>query len=494
MSDDTPEVLIISVFGEEGSPERLTADEHFEIFKDAASFAGMKAIRLDKLDTERLRPRLWEKLKTCRVAIADFTVPNSNAAYELGIRHALQMPTIIVTRDPKKLPFDLGDLKVHQLQCDGTDAKKLARRLRQPIPETRSTVFKDWGFRVVPPPPRNTDVNVNFYDTIVEALRNSKENTLLVGSGFETDSKIMNEYLRVSVDYAMSRELERIDISSPETHEHWWKLMARYLLPMDNFTLWIPEKNSLDILIDVALFDFDSAQNSLVEIMFHTGVDRGGIRPRAMKRAGFSFFAHSHKLADDLRKILRELQSERRRALGNAIVEIRTLSELKIQFGLPDDWGAEEPNDSKELYFAYGTDMLQLQMETRAPNHRFICRAALQRHTLSTAIDSAVFSSPVVNAIREESSLPIHGVLYEVDGEDLKRLDFFNEVGKFQRQPIQVTETGGAMRSREAYTYMAPPSELEHVLSEFQMSNLVNAAEERGLPRQYIDTCIKPLG
>ena len=87
MSD---ECLIITAIGSPGSEERQIADRHYKIFSQACEMVGMVATRIDSLDTEVITPVLWEKLRSCRVAIADLSDPipthHTNSEFAMGFR------------------------------------------------------------------------------------------------------------------------------------------------------------------------------------------------------------------------------------------------------------------------------------------------------------------------------------------------------------------------------------------------------------------------
>ncbi len=69
------------------------------------------------------------KIKTAAVVLADITGLNPNVLYELGFAHGCKKPTVIITRDIDRLPFDLA-----HYNCIGFDSiidlrEKLLRRL-----------------------------------------------------------------------------------------------------------------------------------------------------------------------------------------------------------------------------------------------------------------------------------------------------------------------------------------------------------------------------
>ncbi len=98
------------------------------IIKPAAEEAGLKCVRADELVHSGLIDlAMYEQLLSADVVIADLSTSNSNAFYELGVRHALRPYTTIVicenglTKEGRdKLPFDVNHVLVLKYRHDGT--------------------------------------------------------------------------------------------------------------------------------------------------------------------------------------------------------------------------------------------------------------------------------------------------------------------------------------------------------------------------------------
>lgn len=107
------------------------------IIKPAAEEAGLKCVRADELVHSGLIDlAMYEQLLSADVVIADLSTSNSNAFYELGVRHALRPYTTIVicedglTKEGRdKLPFDVNRVlvrKYHHLG-EGLDYEEVLR-------------------------------------------------------------------------------------------------------------------------------------------------------------------------------------------------------------------------------------------------------------------------------------------------------------------------------------------------------------------------------
>src|ERR1700722_1077261 len=89
---------------------------HFEYFQGilapAAKDAGLTAVKADDIyGTAPIMSDIWRSIWSARVVIADVTGKNPNVNYELGLCHALGVPTIIITQDLGDVPFDYRHLR-----------------------------------------------------------------------------------------------------------------------------------------------------------------------------------------------------------------------------------------------------------------------------------------------------------------------------------------------------------------------------------------------
>ncbi|GLB47273.1 hypothetical protein WR164_12520 [Philodulcilactobacillus myokoensis] len=75
---------------------------------------NIQGLRGDEIsNSEVIDKDMFELLLGCEIVVADITTLNSNAMYELGVRHALKpYSTIILTSDDCNLPFDISHNRV----------------------------------------------------------------------------------------------------------------------------------------------------------------------------------------------------------------------------------------------------------------------------------------------------------------------------------------------------------------------------------------------
>src|ERR1035437_1465276 len=82
--------------------------EYFRgILVPAAEAAGLKALKADDIyGTAPIITDIWDSIWKARIVIADVTGKNPNVNYELGLCHALGVPTILISQEISDVPFD----------------------------------------------------------------------------------------------------------------------------------------------------------------------------------------------------------------------------------------------------------------------------------------------------------------------------------------------------------------------------------------------------
>jgi hypothetical protein len=106
------------------SGRKLNLDAAYRnMIKPAVEEAGLECYRADEIvHSGVIDVPMYQQILTADVVIADLSTSNSNAFYELGVRHALRpYTTIIVAEDQFKFPFDLGHIVIRQYKHLGED-------------------------------------------------------------------------------------------------------------------------------------------------------------------------------------------------------------------------------------------------------------------------------------------------------------------------------------------------------------------------------------
>lgn len=103
---------------------QLDLDKTYKnIIKPAAEEAGLHCIRADEIrHSGIIDVPMYQYLINAEVVIADLSTYNTNAFYELGVRHALRPhTTIAIAEKDLKKPFDVNHTVIHQYEHLGKD-------------------------------------------------------------------------------------------------------------------------------------------------------------------------------------------------------------------------------------------------------------------------------------------------------------------------------------------------------------------------------------
>ena len=100
------------------------------------------------------------------------------------------------------------------------------------------------------------------------------------------------------------------------------------------------------------------------------------------------------------------------------------------------------------LYFAYGSNLLQSQMQARCPGARVHSVVRLEGYELCFPMISFTRSGMGVASIRRNEDAYVEGVIYAMTEDDFRRLDHYESEGtKYRRDTITIPKLG------EVWTY-----------------------------------------
>ena len=92
-------------------------DGHFklvyeDIIKPSIEANGMKSIRADETkNTNLIQLDILKRIIETPIAICDMSSKNPNVFYELGMRQAFDMPTVLIKDENTNAPFDISGLR-----------------------------------------------------------------------------------------------------------------------------------------------------------------------------------------------------------------------------------------------------------------------------------------------------------------------------------------------------------------------------------------------
>ena len=97
---------------------------YHNMIKPAVEAAGLICIRADEIvHSGMIDVPMYEQLLNADVVVADLSTSNTNAFYELGVRHALRpYTTVVICEDGiKKTPFDVNHISIRKYHHLGED-------------------------------------------------------------------------------------------------------------------------------------------------------------------------------------------------------------------------------------------------------------------------------------------------------------------------------------------------------------------------------------
>jgi hypothetical protein len=83
-----------------------------------------------------------KNLNEADLVIADLTDRNANVFYEVGIRHTLNTPIILICQNLKEVPFDLVNYKCIEYNRMLAGAERLKKDIKQAIAEIENSKVK----------------------------------------------------------------------------------------------------------------------------------------------------------------------------------------------------------------------------------------------------------------------------------------------------------------------------------------------------------------
>ncbi len=200
-----PTCFVIQGFGKKqdyAQGKVFNLDASYAVIKHAITSAGIECVRADELSRNALIDKeMFAQLLEADLVVADITTLNFNAAYELGVRHALRpRSTLIIGEKGMNFPFDINRVYIHTYQHLGEDigfaeANRFAQYLKEKaeqalahpkddspvyefldhlprqgfMPVQKSKVFRD----AVPSGPNSTDSLKAIKDEAAACMQNS---------------------------------------------------------------------------------------------------------------------------------------------------------------------------------------------------------------------------------------------------------------------------------------------------------------------------------
>ena len=141
------------------------------------------------------------------------------------------------------------------------------------------------------------------------------------------------------------------------------------------------------------------------------------------------------------------------------------------------------------FYFAYGSNMNEMQMQDRCPESTFVGIAILDGYRLGFTRYAQSRKGGVADIISEPNH-SVWGLVYKVTVEDLALLDVFEGKGKaYERMNVTVRFLDG--RTVEAETYYVINKQPHIQPGEEYLALLLGAVKKHKFPAEYISGQIR---
>ena len=136
------------------------------------------------------------------------------------------------------------------------------------------------------------------------------------------------------------------------------------------------------------------------------------------------------------------------------------------------------------LYFTFGSNMLQSQMQARCPDSRFRATVRIDGYELCFPMISFTRGGMGVASIRRNKDAYIEGIVYEMTENDIARMDRYeNEGTKYRRAKIKISGLEGVE------TYFSRLDDGHHYPpSEEYLNAVIQGATEYQLSDEYLQT------
>jgi hypothetical protein len=138
------ECFFIAPIGDEGSEVRDRSDGIMEyIVAPAAHEVGLTTVRADKIAKPgQITRQIIEHVLRARAAVVDLTGANPNVYYEMAIRHAARLPTVLIAQVGEPLPFDIAQERT--IFFDATRLRSAAKCRDEITEQLRNALADDY--------------------------------------------------------------------------------------------------------------------------------------------------------------------------------------------------------------------------------------------------------------------------------------------------------------------------------------------------------------
>ena len=223
------------------------------IIKPAVAKSDYAVIRADEITGNSLISRkMFLRLVTSDLVIADIKSLNANAMYELGIRHALRpYSTIIMKDDLTDFPFDINDVPYikYSSRFDEHSISEAINELDKRVHSITNELDSPFFTYLSEVPPINRDI----VKKLEEQIKESSDSTTTY---FNTITQIQNDINEDRFDEALFR-INNLLSNNPEDTE---------LKVKKSFCMYKNDENSITNLKNTLQYIYDNNLSDIVDV------------------------------------------------------------------------------------------------------------------------------------------------------------------------------------------------------------------------------------
>lgn len=138
-----------------------------------------------------------------------------------------------------------------------------------------------------------------------------------------------------------------------------------------------------------------------------------------------------------------------------------------------------------KYYFAYGSNLSEEQMKKRCPDSKLIGKAVLKGYKLDFTIFSSRWNGGAADIVQDANN-EVWGLIYELNDEDIDKLDKCEGHPKFYRR-ITKKVINESKEEIEVQIYEVVNKKSFIKPSEEYFSIIINAAKKFEFPEDYIE-------
>jgi gamma-glutamylcyclotransferase (GGCT)/AIG2-like uncharacterized protein YtfP len=326
---------------------------------------------------------------------------------------------------------------------------------------TRVRTFKE---------PEDGSYNTDFYDYFIKRIESAKREIYITGDGFnftknsegEVIARKFIEAYRVALKNGVT--ITRLQTES-KSNDEWVKLIGDLIEEFpDTFHLNVIREVAGGQLLSICVIDPNDARNCVVELMLTT---RRRILSEEVGLAAVAIFIErSRSVAEQLSTRITKL------AKSSACLSISDRKLAKIWLS------------NRVHYFCYGANMNQEQIKERVGDVDLIGNGILQGFDIDFP-RKGTYRDGAVASIVAKPGTSVHGIIYALSANQMKRMDEIEDIAAYERQPVTVLDGSG--QSWDCVAHVAFPENSPPAPDKAYVELIVQAAKEMGLPAAYLD-------